>query len=208
MSEDFRIVLISPPDQAVVALEEIKAYVRVDASDDDGLVTRLADIAAGTLDPARGGGLDIALRPATWELRLPCFPAGIITLPYRPLVEVVSVKYDDARGDEQSLSMGADYRLFDGGPLARSRIAPAYEQGWPLACRDSEAVRIRYIAGHPLPAGDAVDALPTPIKQAIALLVSDMYEFRETAAVGVSATSIPTSATINDLLSPYRTYRV
>jgi uncharacterized phiE125 gp8 family phage protein len=65
--------LITPPDDAVVTLEEAKAFLNVTHSDHDELIEGLVDAATAALD-GRYGLLQRALSPQTWELVLDRFP--------------------------------------------------------------------------------------------------------------------------------------
>ena len=64
--------------------------------------------------------------------------------------------------------------------------------------RVREAVRLRYTAGY--------EALPAPIKAALLLMCGDLYENRETAVIGVSASKVPMAMAVENLLGPYRVY--
>ena len=96
-------VLITPPSAPLLTLDEAKASLAVMHDDDNALIVSMVAALNGEIDPARGGWLGRALRPATWELRLPGFVRDEIVLPHPPCASVASVKYDDAAGVEQTL---------------------------------------------------------------------------------------------------------
>jgi uncharacterized phiE125 gp8 family phage protein len=199
------LVLITPPTQDVVTLAEAKAHLRVDASDDDVLIGGLIKAATSVLDPAGGGWLGRALRPQTWEARLRAFPDCYFLLPYPPAIEVVSIKYDDPYGVEQTVD-SATYRLLGLSSVQPARLDPAFGASWPSVRHGDEAVRIRFRAGYPAAEGEASDLLPAAIKAAVLLMVGDLYENRETVAVGATTAKIETSATVDALLAPYRVF--
>lgn len=158
-------VLITPPSADVVGLDELKSMLSITGAEQDAVLSALAKAAAGQIDPAAGGWLGRALRPAIWELRLRVFSCGRIDLPYPPCTAVESVKYDGSNGVEQTLTQDVDYRVFLR-PFDRSFIAPVWNGAWPSTRGDVESVRIRYTAGYP---ATPTDLLPQPIKSAVAL---------------------------------------
>lgn len=169
-------VLITAPTADVVSLADCKAALGISTSGQDAMITAALAAVSQALDPATGGWLGRALRPQTWELRLSQFPCGKIDLPYPVLTEVASVKYDDQAGVEQTLDIDTGYRVFGLGGHNKAYVAPAYNQSWPSARCDREAVRIRFVCGYapavPASPGPAsADMLPAPIKQAIILSV-------------------------------------
>lgn len=199
---DATTVLITAPTADVVTLSEAKAHLRVDHADDDGMIAAMIGAAVASLDPASNGWLGRALRPQTWELRLPFFPPEEIELPYPPLTSVTSIKYDTAAGVETTMIVNTDYRIFGLNGHHKASIAPAYNGSWPTPRDDRETVRIRYVAGY---AATPTDLLPAPIKAAILLMVGDLYQFRETANEGGMA-KVPMSPTVEALLANYRVY--
>lgn len=207
-------VVVITPAAPVVALARAKAHLSVDTSDYDALITAYVAAATGNLDgPA--GWLGRSLGVQTLELRLDefcsrrssCAGADTINLPYGPIIDIVSVKYDDADGAEQPVNP-ADYRL-----TASGLLMPGYGKTWPAYRAQPECVRVRYRAGYPnpadpLPDGDPVSVIPAPIEAAILLMTGDLFANRETVAVGESVAKIPMSATVENLLSAYRVFNV
>ena len=134
-----------------------------------------------------------------------CGFCDLIRLSYQPIVDVVSVHYLDGTG--QPVLVDPDtYELFG------RDLGCAWGKSWPTpgAYRGhAETVRIRYRAGYAVDpdADPIVSNVPEPIKQAILLMVGDMYRFTETASdMNVAPTSIPMSTTVENLLSPFRVY--
>ena len=177
--------LIEPPDETVISLADAKKHLRVTTTDNDGVIQAMLDAAVAQLDPASGGWLGRALRPQIWELRLPGFPCGAhyrypssdIELPYPPLIEVVSFKYDDSNGAEQTLAANTGYRVLGIGTLGKACVAPPYNGSWPSARNDGESVRIRFNCGYESDAD--VVLFPAPIRQAILLALSHFWGLSE-----------------------------
>lgn len=199
-----RVIVITPP-APVVTWEEAGQHLRLDGDDEQReMVERLIAAATAHIDGPQGW-LGRALGLQTLETFLPAFGVTSICLPYPPAVDIVSIDYVD--GDGETIAMApADYELR--GPMLR----PAWPTSWPSAQwrgGDGETVRIRYRAGYAVdPDADPVEPkVPEPIKQAILLMVGDMYRFTETASdMNVAPTSIPMSTTVENLLSPFRVY--
>lgn len=158
-------VLITAPTVDVLSVADCKATLGITSDGQDAMIEASIGAVVATLDPASGGWLGRALRPQTWELRLSGFICNKIELPYPILTSLTSVKYDDSDGAEQTLTVTTDYRVYGQGGHGKAYIVPAYNDYWPTARSDYEAVRIRYVCGY------AGTAMPKPITQFIALQV-------------------------------------
>lgn len=89
-------------------------------------------------------------------------------LDYSPVTGVVSVKYLDSSGSEVTLPSGSYTVLNAGNPaiLEYDGMISA-----PVTATRGDAVRIRYVAGYPTPAG-----IPPDVRTAILLTVRHLYE--------------------------------
>jgi uncharacterized phiE125 gp8 family phage protein len=199
------VVVIDPPEYPVVSLEEAKVHLRVDHDDDNDYIESLVAVATATIDGPTGW-LGRCLVEQTLEWRGSGFGPCDGRLPYPPVAEIESVKYDDGAGVEQTIP-DTDYRLV--GQPGQPRIVRAYGSSWPSARCDDESVRIRYTAGWPVETeGDGDGAVtiwtgPAPIRHAILLMVSELYENRE-AASDRPRTELPFAVTA--LLSTFRVF--
>lgn len=155
------------PTAEPVTLAEAKAHCRIDMTADDTLVGSLIVAAREWVESRLGQ----QLMPATWRLKLDCFPAWEMELPRPPLTAVSSIGYVDSAGSTQTLSSTL-YRV-DTDSLP-SRVTPAYGQVWPATRGQTHDVTVTYTAGYA-----SASAVPQTIKQAILLLVSHWYENRE-----------------------------
>jgi len=187
-----RVVVVEAP-AAVVTVPEARSHLKLDEGDDDVFLTGAIAAATASLD-GPDGWLGRALGVQTLEARLDHFGAqcgSAVRLRYPPIVDIVSVTYLDWNGTEQTLAAGA-YEL-------RGRdFALAWGQSWPSARAHPEAVRIRYRAGYA--------QIPAPIKQAILLMVGDLYRNRGTVTVGAVVAATPMSTTVENLLAPFRVF--
>jgi len=198
-----RVIVITPP-APIVTWEEADQHLRLDGDEEQReMVERLVKAATQHID-GPDGWLGRALGLQTLEARM-CGFCDLIRLPYQPIVDIVSVHYLDGAG--QPVLVAPDtYELFG------RDLGCAWGKSWPTpgAYRGhAETVRIRYRAGYVVdPGADPIEPnVPEPIKQAILLMVGDMYRFTETASdMNIAPTSIPMSTTVENLLSPYRVY--
>lgn len=186
-------LLVTPPAAEPVTLTEAKAHLRLEHALDDTYVTAL-------IKAARIHAEDVCWRgfvTQTWELILEAFPgADEVELRKGNLGAVTSVKYIDANGVEQTMA-SADYVVDT--VSVPGRVLLAYGKSWPTTRDQWDAVRVRYTVGW------AEAAVPLPIKQALLLLVSQMYEHRTPEVIG--ATLAKVGFAVDSLLSPYRLAR-
>lgn len=197
----FALYRIEKPDNDdAVSLDAVKKHCRVDDSDNDDALTAYRDAAIGHVEDMLGR----ALVDQSWEIRLSGFPCGELKIPMPPLIEVVSVKYIDEDGAEQTFD-ASKYHVTGIGD--RGRISLADGQTWPspLGVGYPEPVIVRFRAGY-VDTGDSPPTpdVPAPIVAAVKLLVGTLYEHRETVVIGQTAIELPWAA--KALLDPYRVY--
>jgi uncharacterized phiE125 gp8 family phage protein len=195
-----RVFVVTPP-APVVTWEEADEHLRLDGdTDQQPYIEGLLAAATGHLD-GPDGWLGRALGVQTLEARLDWFGCLPITLPFPPLIDLVSVKYIDADGVEQTLA--TDQYVVRG-----NRFWPAYDVTFPTPRNEPEAVRIRYRAGYvqDAMADPLVAALPAPIRAAVLLMTEDLYKNRGGTIVGRSVAAVPMSTTVENLLGPFRVY--
>jgi uncharacterized phiE125 gp8 family phage protein len=190
------LVMTAAPAAEPISLAEAKAHLRIDADDEDALLTSL--IAAARMFVERT--LSLALITESWSLYLDGWPrSGTIALPLHPVQTVTAVRIydpDDAPTVVDSDTYSVDV-LSDPGRLVVSagsgQLAPA---------RLLNAFEIAFTAGF----GDAPEDVPEPIRHAVKLLVTHWYEHREPVVLGQLPQEVP--ATVAGLLLPYRRVRL
>lgn len=172
-------------------MDDAKAFMRVDHSDDDELIEAFIQAAQDHVE-GRNGILQRAIRLQTWDYTFAKFPGPgcnqTIEIPLPPLIDVISVSYTDAAGDIQTFESG-DFEVDTNSVPGRVRLVNGGI--WPTANEDMyEAVRVRFLAGY-------IEAdYPTPIKLAIKIMVADMYENRESVTgQNVNRVNIPMAVT-------------
>ncbi|MFX4083658.1 hypothetical protein ACKU27_00990 [Sphingobium yanoikuyae] len=197
-----RVIVITPP-APILTWEEADQHLRLDGDEEQReMVERLIAAATQHIDgPA--GWLGRALGLQTLEARMAGF-CDQIRLPYQPIVDIVSVHHLDDTG--QPVLVDPDtYELFG------RDLGCAWGKFWPTpgAYRgNTETVRVRYRAGYAVdPDADPLEPnVPAPIKQAILLMVGDMWHARATVATGAAMQAVPMSTTVQNLLSPFQVY--
>lgn len=186
-------VLVTAPATEPVSLTEAKLHLRVDATDEDTLITALITAARQLVEEETWR----ALVTQTWDYVADDWPEGdALAMPRPPLQSVTSITYVDADGVTQTMP-AADYIV----DTYQHRVVLADDADWPSDdLYPTSAVRVRYVAGY-----GAASAVPGPIKQAMLLLIGHLYESREAAIVGTIATELPLG--VRALLAPYRAFR-
>jgi len=163
------------PSLSPVTLEEVRAHLRIDHTDEDPTLQLYIDAATGYLEGATGI-LGRALVTQSWAQAYPQFTDPIL-LPQglQPVEAVTAIDYWDADSVAQVLDP-ALYRLVQA--AAGPRIERTTDAAWPATAVRDDAVTVEFVAGQ------APAAVAAPIRQAMLLLVGHWYAQRETAAVG------------------------
>lgn len=182
------LTLVTGPAAEPVLLQEAKNWARIDGTDDDALVAALITAAVQATEEY----LRRSLISQTWKLTLDlprsrnydCLGEGVydmppsvlydglprsVALPRGPIQSVTSVKTYDTSNAESTYS-GSNYYV----DTAGDRLVLNQSAVWPGVLRDTAAVAITYVTGY----GDTSSAVPMPIKTAILMHVTGMYESR------------------------------
>lgn len=184
-------VLVTPPVDPVLTLEEVKAHCRVDSSDEDTLFSALVDAASSHLDGWMGI-LGRCLVSQNWKREFDCW--SVFELPLEPVQSVVAITFFDDTGIEQTVDPSI-YQLHV--RATRTVVGCRADKNWPTADFSKGPVTVIWQSGY----GTAAD-VPTAIKQAMLLLIGHWYEQREGVVVGTIASELPLA--VDALLAPYR----
>ncbi len=199
------LTIVSEPGNEPLTTAEAKSHMRVDIADDDTLIDTYVTAARQWVEQFTRR----ALITQTWDYFLDAWPAAgdddggdRIILPMPLLQSATSVKYTDTAGTVTTLSSGLYQVDTDSVP---GRILLNDGESWPSeTLRTGNGVEGRFVAGY----GDASTAIPTPIIQAMRLLVADMYEHREETIVSNAQNSVNRLGWgMTALLWPYRVVR-
>ena len=170
------------PNAEPITLDEAKLHLRVDISDDDTLIESYILVARRVAEQISNH----KWITQTWDIKLDSFPGTTFTLPksLSPLVSVTHIKYTDEDDNESTFGSG-NYVVDTYSDPARIKLADG--AAWPSdVLVELNGVEIRVIVGYGAP-GD----VPQEIKQAIFLMLGQMYELRENVTVGEVAREIP-----------------
>jgi uncharacterized phiE125 gp8 family phage protein len=182
--------LISAAARPVITATDAKLRLRIDHSEEDSLIEQMIAEATGHVD-GPDGFLGRALIDQTWDLYLDRFPTREIKIPLPPLIELVSVTYDDAAGMPTVLDP-SEYSVDN--VSEPGWIVPVNDI-WPTSFDGINAVRIRFRAGYvDTSVSPEVGEVPADIIGGIMLLTGTLYANRESVVIGVSAQEIPWSA--------------
>src|SRR5689334_10686272 len=185
------LALVTAPAAELLTLDEAKAHLRQDVSDDDEAIFAYCMASRAYLEEV----CNRSFVNSTWDLTLDwewpwildldtqCHEQ-VIEVPKSPLVSVTSITYVDSAGANQTLA--SNQYVVDGAG-AIGRIYPAYNATWPTLRNQRRAITVRFVAGY----GAAATAVPTPIKQAALLLMAHMYAERQPVKVGATAEELP-----------------
>jgi len=175
------LVVVTPPEKEPVSVDEVKAQLRVDYADEDGLIEAYVRAARETFERL----LWRAFVTQTLALTLDVWPdGGALRLPRPPLQAVNSVTYTDAAGAVHTLD-AATYVVDT--TSTPGRVVLRAGQAWPSAALAPAAgVRVEYVAGY----GEPKD-VPEAARQAIRLLAAHWFEHREAVSEAKSLEDIP-----------------
>jgi uncharacterized phiE125 gp8 family phage protein len=161
------VVVIAAPTALPIGTEAARRRLRVSTEDIGNVdLERLVKAATQQIDGPTGW-VGRAFITQTLELRLDEF-CDRIKLPYPPFIEIVSVKYDDDDGEEQTLN-ASNYRVVGGD---RPFLILSANGSWPTLSGEEECVRIRYKCGY----GEDEDDVPAKAQEAILVMAKAAYD--------------------------------
>lgn len=187
------VVVTTDPAIEPVTLTEAKAHLVVEHNLDDTLITTLITTAREYVETYTRRSLITRELTAKYDFFPPWFE-----ILNSPLLSITSINYLDTDGNNTLLASSNYDEDTNSTP---ARVTQAHGATWPSTRTGvPNVVTIVYQAGY----GPAASDVPNPIKHAILMYISHLYENRETASVGVVVTNIP--RTIDALILPYRVY--
>lgn len=183
-------VILAGPAVEPVSLAEMKAHLRLDTDDEDGLLASLIAAARGLVERR----CRLLLVTQSWRVTLDGWPDGRrVALPLAPLLAVTAVRITGAGGTAVTLDP-ALYRLdagLDPGGLAIDAAAPV--PGVPVG-----GIEVDATYGF----GPDAAAVPAPLRLAIRRLAAAWFEHRGDGPDRVVPVDVDT------LLAPYRRPRL
>ena len=192
------LTLVTAPTEEPITLDEAKAHLRVDATDEDDVIGPLIEAARQHVE----NFTHRRLITQTWDYKLDGFPSGDLELPLAPLLTSTApvVTYTDSAGASQTWA-SSNYTVdAPSGPWARrGRLFLNYGILYPSTRSIDQAVSIRFLCGYGGPA-----SVPEPIKLAMKLLFGHWYANREAVNVGNITSEYPQA--VDALLWPFKSF--
>lgn len=170
----------------VVLVADAKAYLRIDHTDEDTLITAL--VAAATEAVAQMTGQ--VLGEEVWAFKVPAPTSGDLVLPVFPVRSVNEITYLDRDGAPQDADP-ADFLLFS--MLPEPALRPDVGKSWPSAAVRPDAVTVEVTAG--------MTELPPALKVAILMMTGHFYQNRSAVDEGQK---IEAPLAVSMLVEPYR----
>jgi len=171
---------VSGATGTVLELEEAKRHLRIPIgyTHDDEYIEGLINIAKNWVEEYTNR----KLLYQRWKLYLDKWPSGdSISLPYAPLVGAPStaIVYKDSDGDSTTFSSSAWETDTYKEP---GEIRLGYDENWPTATLwNVNPISIEFQCGY----GNSSSDVPIEIRQAMLLVIGDLYENRENTLIGV-----------------------
>jgi uncharacterized phiE125 gp8 family phage protein len=185
--------IITPPAVDPVTLDEAKAYLKVDTSDDDALIGSLIEAARARAEWHTGR----AFVTQSWRLWLDAWPCAdgaplAIEIPLPPLQAVTAVT-TYATDDSATVLDTARYQIDAASKPAR--VALKFAVVPPVGLRAVNAVSVAFTAGY----GDGESDVPPLIRAGILDILADLYTNRGDGTLPLEAQA---------LLAPYRIVKI
>lgn len=164
--------VITPPVN-VLSLATLRMHLRLigDPHPEDSWLQSALAAAVNLAQHYTGRGIG----SQTLELALDEFPDSPIQLKFTPVTSIISIKYLDLIGVEQTI-LPTTYVLDDYG--IQHWAVPV--SVWPVTGYFANAVKIRYVTGD----------IPPQVQAALLLTVADMYDNREQANLSKGAMTL------------------
>lgn len=201
--------LIEPPLKEPVSLAEVKAFIKIETEQEDDLLRRLIKTARQSIEAYTGR----ALIQQTWQFTLNAgyccemsdetYLTGTrsrgqkgIELPRSPFI---SLKGNPMLNETYGNREIKDYRLDTSGRTARIHFGKTL-QGLTSG---GGIVEIEYTVGY----GETPESVPEPLRQAILMMVSELFEKRIGSNDNQGMPPLLNQAVV-DLIKPYRSIRL
>lgn len=186
MSSRIRLALITPPSVEPVTLAETKAWLKVDGTDDDALITSLITAARTSAEDytrrafitqawrqsldLSGWGMGDGLPEGVYDLPstvLYCALPRLVELLRPPVISITTVT-TYSTSNVAAVYSSANYSLIN------DRLVQLNTATWPSDVRQFGALEVVTLNGY----GASAASVPEPIKTAIKMHVMKMYDGR------------------------------
>ena len=180
---------LTEPATEPLSYSDVKAYLRLNDDSEEAFVISLITVARQIVE----GQIWRPLISQTWAMQFDYSEIGtnIYNINKAPLLSVTDVKYYDENDTLQTLA-ASQYEVDIYGSPARFRLINV-----PKLKDRMNALQLNFTCGYTNAA-----AVPSPIKQAMYLIIGHLYENRQDVVTGTQVHQIPDSSKY--LLEPYR----
>lgn len=159
---------VTAPAVTPIALDDVRAQLRIDGTDDDAYLTALIERAVSHVDAQ--GSLGRAMITQTWAQWVPQ-QTGYVRILMGPFQTLDAIHYYDEAGVLQAADVNDfDVMLYND----FVQIRPKDSAEWPTTDDRFDAIRITHTIGF----GDAAADVPAGIRHALLMLVAHWYENR------------------------------
>jgi len=184
--------LLAGPAEEPVSFVEAKAFLKVDDTAEDGLITTLIGAARLHVEGVTGR----ALLAQSWRVVLDGWPDDrVVKLPVTPFMAVTEITAYDAGGAGHEVPLAQFLSEPD------RLLLPATVAGMPVL-RERQGIEIDYVAGF----GTEPEDVPADIRQALLLLVGYWFEHRDAVIVAGSGAVVPSG--FDRMVAGYRRVRL
>jgi len=186
-------VTVAPASEPIT-LAEAKAQLRIESDEtaDDTWITTSLTIVREQIEDL----LNRSIMPQTLELAISTFE-DVIQLPKPPFTSLTSITYYDEDNVSQTLSSSL-YLVNDF--VEPAEVVKESAQSYPAVYARPDAIRLTFVAGY----ADA-DSVPASIKQAMLMLLTDLYDNRSSTTSQFNSVSVKWTPAILNLLSTNKT---
>lgn len=186
--------LLTAPGNEPVTRADAKTYLVIEHTAHDDLVDSLIKAARQHVEER----LNRVIIRQKWRLYFDDFPEVMKLEPWT-VREIDQIQYEDTDGNTQTVS--SSIYTFD---FAGQRIYKAYDQVWPDARTERNAVWVDLWAGFYSTGSPVADDVPEALKTAIKMMVGWLYEHR----TPVTEMQLYHNDAFEALIAPYRVLRV
>src|SRR5690606_18082010 len=165
-NENMTSYLLAGPAEEPVSLAEARAFLKVDADNEDALITTLIGAARLHVEGVTGK----ALVAQSWRKVIHAWPESRrVRLPVGPVSAIAAINAVAESGASQEI--GLEAFSLDGDML----LVPDVVMGMPRL-QSRQGIEIDYVAGF----GDAAEDVPADLRTALLGLVAHWHEHRDT----------------------------
>ena len=189
-----RVVAVVATDSCEFGVSIIKKSATIA---EESLLTSIIEAARERVEEYTGR----KIMTQTWDYYLDAFPEeDYIVIPFGNLQDVTSITYTDSDGNTTTMTADTDYVVEKNGE-GLGRVVLPNDTEWPTATlKTSNPIVIRFVCGW-----TSASLVPESIKTAIKMLISDLWENRESQTYSVVPGSLYVeNATYQKLLSSKR----